>query len=280
MMTMLSSHRLLTLVLLAGVAAVPAIAGCEGEPPVMAPENPSGGPSTIASVAPPATTEEPPPPATTACPPPPCAPAAVASGSAAPATSGSAGEASSSAALPVPPPSIPRGNIVGAVTTKPAAMQSQAVVYLEDGPKEDVPSHMQAVTISNRQMNFVPFVAVIAVGGKVVFANEDPFPHNVFSPDNEKFNVGNIPQNGAHARVFHNTGAYSLLCNLHPGMLGYLLVTPSTWWAKTDAKGKFVMKHVPNGTYKVTAWAPRQAPVTQSVTVANGDATLNFDLHR
>ena len=63
-------------------------------------------------------------------------------------------------------------------------------------------------------------------------------------------------------------------------MLGYLLVTPSTWWAKTDAKGKFSMKHVPNGTYKVTAWAPRQAPVTQSVTVADGDVTINFDLHR
>ena len=40
------------------------------------------------------------------------------------------------------------------------------------------------------------------------------------------------------------------------------------------------MKHVPSGTYKVTAWAPRQAPITQSVTVADGDVTINFDLHR
>jgi hypothetical protein len=121
---------------------------------------------------------------------------------------------------------------------------------------------------------------VVAEGGRVVFTNEDPFPHNVFSPDNEKFNMGNVPQHGAHQRVFHAPGPYTLLCNLHPGMLGYLLVTPSTWWAKTDAKGKFDMKHVPNGTYKVTAWAPRQAPVTQSVSVTDGDVTVNFDLHR
>ena len=40
------------------------------------------------------------------------------------------------------------------------------------------------------------------------------------------------------------------------------------------------MKHVPSGTYKITAWAPRQTPVTQSVTVADGDVTVNFDLHR
>jgi plastocyanin len=155
----------------------------------------------------------------------------------------------------------------------------QAVVYLEDGPLEDTPARLQTVTIQNRQMNFIPFLSVVAVGGKAVFANEDPFPHNVFSPDNEKFNMGNIPQNGAHVRVFKNPGAYSLLCNLHPGMLGYLLVTPSTWYARSDAKGNFVMKHVPAGTYKVTAWAPRQSPITQEITVNDGDVPVHFDLH-
>jgi plastocyanin len=271
---------ILTLVVFAGVVPLASLMGCEGEPPVMAPENASGAPSSVAASSASATPEEAPPPAVTACPPPPCASGAVASSSAAPAASGAPAEASSAAALPVPPTSIPRGNVVGAVTTKPAAMQGQAVVYLEDGPKEDQPSRLQTVTIANRQMNFIPFVSVVAEGGKAVFVNEDPFPHNVFSPDGEKFNMGNIPQNGAHQRVFHTPGPFTLLCNLHPGMLGYLLVTPSTWWAKTDAKGKFVMKHVPSGTYKVTAWAPRQAPITQSVTVADGDVTINFDLHR
>jgi hypothetical protein len=40
------------------------------------------------------------------------------------------------------------------------------------------------------------------------------------------------------------------------------------------------MKHVPTGTYKATAWAPRLAPVTQSITVTEGDVTTHFDLHR
>jgi plastocyanin len=180
----------------------------------------------------------------------------------------------------VPPQSIPRGNIVGVVTTKPVGLQATAVVYLEDGPKEDVPSRLQTVTVENRGMNFIPFLSVAAVGARVVFANSDPFPHNIFSPDNEKFNLGNVPQNGAHARIFKSPGAYTLLCNLHPGMLGYVLVTPSTWYARTDSKGKFLMKHVPSGTYKATAWAPREAPITQSVTVEDGDVAVNFDLHR
>jgi hypothetical protein len=89
-----------------------------------------------------------------------------------------------------------------------------------------------------------------------------------------------MPQHGAHTRTFENPGAYTLLCNLHPGMLGYLVITPSTWFARTDPKGKFRMNHVPSGTYRITAWAPRQAPVTQQVTVAEGDVEIHFDLHR
>src|SRR5271165_3425550 len=228
--------QIVILAALATLGPAASLVGCEGEPPVVSPGNASGAASEVVTAAPPAASEEVATPAPTpACPPPPCLAAApAASGSAAP--SGSASPASSeAAALPVPPTAVPRGNVTGVVTTHPAGLQGQAVVYLEDGPLEDSPSHLQSVTISNRQMNFIPYVSVVAVGGKAVFANEDPFPHNVFSPDGEKFNMGNIPQNGAHVRVFKNPGAYSLLCNLHPGMLGYLMVTPSAWYAKTDA---------------------------------------------
>jgi plastocyanin len=270
---------------LAALAAVPPMASlfaCEGEPPINAPENTMGAQSAVAVASAPAPQEAPAQAALMSeCPPPPCAPAPAGLVASASASASAAPEApgSSSAAL-IPPPGITRGNIVGTVTTKPSSSIGQAVVYLEDGPTEDAPSHLQSVTIDNKQMNFIPFVSVVAVGGKALFVNEDPFPHNVFSPDNEKFNMGNIPQNGAHVRVFKNPGAYSLLCNLHPGMLGYLLVTPSTWFARTDAKGAFLMKHVPAGTYKATAWAPRQSPITQSVTVSDGDATIHFELHR
>lgn len=181
----------------------------------------------------------------------------------------------SDAAAPAP---AARGEIVGTITTTPAYLASVSVAFLEDAPKE--PDRGIRGRIDNHQMTFTPMVQVITAGGSITFNNSDPFPHNVFSPDNEKFNMGNIPQNGAHVRVFKSPGAYSLLCNLHPGMLGYLLVTPSAWYARADAKGHFTMKHVPNGTYHVTAWAPRQAPITQDVTVADGDATVNFDLHR
>jgi hypothetical protein len=30
----------------------------------------------------------------------------------------------------------------------------------------------------------------------------------------------------------------------------------------------------------VTAWAPRQVPITQEATVNDGDTSIHFDLHR
>ena len=171
-----------------------------------------------------------------------------------------------------------KANISGTITTMPKLSAGHAVVYLEDAPIE--PTAKMSATITNRMMNFEPLVSVVPQGGKIIFRNEDPFPHNVFSSDNERFNMGMIPQHGAAARVFKSAGAYTLLCNIHPGMIGYVVSTPSSYFAKTDAQGHFVIKDVPAGTYKVTAWAPREQTATQSVTIAKGDATLDFQLHR
>src|SRR5262252_5851573 len=124
--------RVLTLLALTATAPVASLA-CEGEPPVMAPENPSGTlPATAASgsvQAPSEAPSAPPQMAMSACPPPPCVPPASTSAAASAGAALVAPESSTSAAAIVPPPTIPRGNVVGAVTTKPPAMSAQAVVY-------------------------------------------------------------------------------------------------------------------------------------------------------
>ncbi len=170
------------------------------------------------------------------------------------------------------------GTLHGAVLAKPQSVAANAVVYLEDAPIE--PNARMNVTIDNRQMLFTPFVAVIPTGGRITFHNSDPFPHNVFSPDHERFDMGAIPNGQGRVRVFKSPGSYAVLCNLHPGMLGYVVVTPGSYYAKADGKGHYTMKNVPNGTYKLTAWAPRQEPATQSVTVKGNDISVDFDLHR
>jgi plastocyanin len=183
-------------------------------------------------------------------------------------------------ALPTPGPAdtIKGGRIVGTVTTTPwHGIKNGAVVYIEDAPKQPGVGLMAAV--DNHDMAFVPFITVLTAGGTVTFGNTDPLIHNVFSPDGEKWDLGSLPQNGAAAKKFDAPGAYTLLCNIHQDMLGYVVVSPSSYFAKTTSDGTFAITGVPAGTYKVTAWAPRLTSSTQSITVGpSGDVVANFKL--
>jgi plastocyanin len=260
------------------IVAVLGLLACEGEPPKVPAGAPPGPPSPAAEAPSPAEQASTAPtpstaPSPGACP---CTCNCVAG------ADGGSPEGGIATAPPeggaIPPAPI-RANVTGTVTTTPTWAAASGVVYLEDAPVE--PTAKMSATIDNSKMTFAPFVAVIPVGGKIVFHNSDPFPHNVFSPDNEKFNIGSIAQNGgATARVFKKPGNYTLLCNLHPGMLGYVVVAPSSYYAKVDGKGHYTIKDVPAGTYKVTAWAPRQQPVTESASVQAAEVTLDFALHR
>jgi len=107
-------------------------------------------------------------------------------------------------ATEVAAPAAAHANIIGTITTTPARSAGAAVVYLEDAPV--LPNRGMSAPIDNKGMSFIPFVTVVAAGGRVMFSNSDPFPHNVFSPDNERFNLGMIAQKGAGAHVFKTSG--------------------------------------------------------------------------
>jgi plastocyanin len=179
-----------------------------------------------------------------------------------------------------PPPDAPA--IVGTVlmgTTK-APPPSGGIVYLEDAPKE--PGALMTERIDVDHKNFKPFIAVITTGGAVTFGNKDALAHHVFSPDVPKWDTGLLHKDETTApKTFDAPGAIALLCNIHPEMLGYLVVIPSTFYGRIGRDGRYAIEKVPPGTYKVSAWAPRIPVTTQPVTVAAVDALVakDFELH-
>jgi plastocyanin len=259
------------------LALLAVLVACEGEPPkTPATAVVGGGPTPTEAPAEPDDSTQAAPatphaaaPAASACG---CCPCAMGDGGAP-----EGGAEATTAPPPAIAPVASSFTITGALTMAGKALPF-GVVYLEDAPV--APNAKMTARIDNSQMAFIPFVTVIPAGGKVTFQNSDPFPHNVFSPDAEKFNMGTISHNQVLVHSFPKAGEYSLLCNLHPGMLGYVVVAPSSYFAKTDAKGHYAIKSVPPGTYKVTAWSPRLPTETKPVDVKGGDATLDFELHR
>jgi plastocyanin len=154
------------------------------------------------------------------------------------------------------------------------------VVYVEDASAKQ-PGVATAATIKIHDKEFAPYITVVTAGANVDFGNGDALTHHIFSPDGEKWDTGNLPQQGTVERKFDSPGAYTLLCNLHPEMLGYLLVIPSSYFAAVGTDGKYTLGGLPPGSYRVTAWVPRMQTSTQSVTVAaSGDVTADFSLQR
>ena len=235
----------------------------------MAPENPLGrrrrGGRVRAGLGD-AASEPLPPPAPTACPPPPCAPAPPPSPAARRRERRAGARRAPRRPLPVPPPAVPRGNIVGTVTTKPAALQAQAVVYLEDGPKEDAP--VAPADGDDRQ----PADELHPVRlGRRAWAARSSSPTRTRSrttssrPTTRSSTWATSRRTARTCASFKNAGR--LLAALQPAPRDARLPARHALDAGTRGptpRGSSSMKHVPSGTYKVTAWAPRQAPVTQS----------------
>jgi hypothetical protein len=68
-----------------------------------------------------------------------------------------------------------------------------------------------------------------------------------------------------------------LLCNVHPEMSGYIIVSPTPYYAESDEAGNFKIANVPDGSYMVTAWHEGFKTQTKPVMVS-GATKLDFAL--
>src|SRR5579859_68677 len=156
------------------------------------------------------------------------------------------------ALLALSPPALAAGGTVeGTVTATPAKYLPETVVWLKDAPFTAAPKKQ---SLDQKGMKFIPPVLAVTVGDTVDFLNHDTVDHNVYSPDGTPFNLGNFKQNETRSQTFAKAGPYTLLCSIHPEMLGYIVVTPTPYHAVVDAKGAFKIENVPAGTWTVEVW--------------------------
>ncbi|MBI5280634.1 MAG: DUF2012 domain-containing protein [Candidatus Solibacter usitatus] len=152
-----------------------------------------------------------------------------------------------------------------------------AVVYLEGVPGQFPPAK-QPAEIDQLKMVFTPHVLPVVVGTTVKFQNSDPVQHNVFTPSKagNKFNLGTWPKGESKAYTFDKLGEVRLLCNVHPEMEAWVIVTPNPYFAKTGPDGSYSIANVPAGKYTLKVWHEKLKFAQQEIEVsASGEVVAS-----
>jgi plastocyanin len=154
------------------------------------------------------------------------------------------------------------------------------IVYIEGrSTNAPAPPSKPIQVITQRDATFRPHVLPVVVGTAVEWPNKDEIYHNVFSmSDAAQFDLGlykdpELPK----PVVFDKPGRVDVFCSIHSKMSCVVLVLENSWFASTDASGKYKIANVPPGKYKLRAWHERVPGQTKEIVVpAEGQIEVDF----
>lgn len=175
------------------------------------------------------------------------------------------------------------GTIKGTVKATGLSSNAEAVVFIQQ--VSGTAPAPKSVDMDQKQFQFVPHVLPVVAGTTVKFLNSDPTPHNVFSPDYEKYNLGTWPQGQTKEHAFATCAkppcVYTQLCRVHPEMEGFVVVLQNPYFGVSDKAGHFEIENVPPGSYTLAVWHPKLKAAPKPVTVEDAKpTTVDFVLAR
>lgn len=151
-----------------------------------------------------------------------------------------------------------------------------AVVSIKDGlAPAKYPAPKDAAVVDQRDKNFVPRVLPLLAGTTVEFKNSDSVLHNVYSRSGVKtFDLGAYSNKESKSTVFDKTGRVDVFCAIHTNMHAVVLVFDNPYFAKTDDRGYFEIRNVPEGSYTVALWSDAKGEVQAHAAVTPDQAAV------
>jgi plastocyanin len=172
----------------------------------------------------------------------------------------------------------------GTIEGKVSGVSGKSVVYVNAIPGKTFPAPEKHEVMDQKGLMFQPHILVVQQGQTVDFLNSDSVQHNVFWPSmsgDKKLghNMGTWPKGEKRPYKFDHAGVAPLLCNVHPEMSGFIIVSPTPYYAETDASGSYKIDNVPDGDYTLTAWHEGAKPKSEPVKVS-GSGKADFTLSK
>ncbi|MGA3128753.1 MAG: plastocyanin/azurin family copper-binding protein [Candidatus Korobacteraceae bacterium] len=160
----------------------------------------------------------------------------------------------------------------------------RSVVYVDTIQGKTFSAPTQKPLVEHKGMMFSPHILVIQQGMTVEFLNSDNVQHNVFWPSisgNKKLghNLGTWPKGEKRSFKFDQPGVVPLLCNAHPEMAGYIIVSPTPYFAETDDNGNYKLENIPDGEYNLVVWHEGMKRQTKALSFS-GTSKVDFSFSR
>jgi plastocyanin len=153
-----------------------------------------------------------------------------------------------------------------------------AVVTLEGITRGKAVEKEAQHELDNVKCRFVPHVQAASVGQFVLMKNSDPILHTAhafFTNGQPQFNVGLYPGRVSRKPLV-TPGIVKIICEVHPWMSAYIVVTEHPYHAVTDAYGEYMINDIPPGNYKLKIWHESLGSEEKSVEV-KASASINVD---
>lgn len=178
------------------------------------------------------------------------------------------------------------GTVQVSVTDRDGKPAPDVVVLLETAARPRPAPAAQPVVVSQEGLRFVPFLTVLPAGSTLRFVNRDAYDHHVRSMPSgplgstppassfelrldaaadaapgpaDEYSSRTAPKRKANPVTQQDVtlpqpGPIALGCHIHGSMRGQVYVSPTPYFAKTDANGQAQIEQVPDGAAELTLW--------------------------
>lgn len=157
------------------------------------------------------------------------------------------------------------------------------VIFMRKAPKihpDLVKSEEATVEFDQKNCRFFPHAMVVRTDQKVVCKSSDSVAHNVhtnpFANSPANFIVQPNDATGTPvAMPINESLPVKVVCDIHPWMIAWWVVTDHPYVAITDAQGKFTIQNLPEGEMEFRVWHEKAGYIERKwvVNVKDGETT-------